>query len=63
MEKIIRIHNSIFSPEGIDTDYKFIQWIANSETIIAICEDLQTGQIMQFKLNERVMSFVKSNFS
>ncbi len=55
---IIKIHKSQYSPNEIDETYKFIQWIANIETIIAICEDLETGQIHQFKLNMYPMSFI-----
>lgn len=59
MSQIIRIYRSRWSCKEADTDYKFIQWIATEETVICICEDLETGQIMQFKLNQYMMSFVK----
>ena len=56
---MIRIYFSKYTHEGVDTNYKFIQWIATEETVIAICEDLETGQIKQFKLSQYTMAFVK----
>jgi hypothetical protein len=55
----IRIYRSKWSEKEKDTNYKFIQWLATEETVIAICEDLETGQILQFKLSQYVMAFVK----
>ncbi len=54
---IIKIYSSVKLGDEIYTEYKFIQWIATEETVIAICEDLETGQIHQFKLNKNVMAF------
>lgn len=59
MKKIIRVYRSRWSHKEEDTNYKFIQWIATEETLIAIVEDLKTGQIFQFKLSQYVMAFVK----
>ena len=61
--KKIRIYKSRLTQFQDDTDYNFIQWIATSETLIAICEDIKTGLIFQFKLNEYQMSFVKEEHS
>ena len=55
----IRIYKSKWSKDEKDTDYKFIQWVGNGDTITCVCEDLKTGQIFQFGLDKYVMAFKK----
>lgn len=57
--KTIKVWRSKYSPKETDTEYKFIQWITNEETVIAIVEDFKTGQILQFRLDRYVMNFTK----
>ncbi len=53
----IRIYKSKWSQEQQDADYTFIQWLATTETVIAIVQD-SNGQIFQFKLNQYPMAFI-----
>lgn len=57
--KKIKIHRSKYSPTEKDIVCNFIQWVATNETIIAVVEDIETGQLYQFKLNQYIMSFEK----
>lgn len=57
--KTIKVWRSKYSPKETDAEYKFIQWISNEETVIAIVEDFKTGQILQFRLDRYVMNFTK----
>lgn len=63
MEKEIRVYRSRWSEKEQDTNYKFIQWLATEETVIAIVEDLLTGQIYSFKLSQYIMAFVPNTNS
>lgn len=58
---IIRVYESKWSKDGKDTDYKFIQWVGSDGVVIAVVEDLKTGQIRQFGLDKYVMAFKKQD--